>query len=85
MADPQQTPGPQQTSGDPDDDLVLEQTRTTEAEDARIPARADRPPTADEERRAEELAGDVDPGVGEHYREMGEIGADVEGEGRIGT
>jgi hypothetical protein len=44
---------------------------------------ADRPPTPEEERVAEEQAAQVDPGSGEHYREMAERGADVEGEGEI--
>ena len=44
---------------------------------------ADREPTPDEERRAEELAGDVPASVGEHYEEMIDIGANVKGEGEV--
>lgn len=41
-------------------------------------------PTAEEERAAERAADDVDlEKVDEHYREMNEKGADVQGEGRI--
>ena len=39
-------------------------------------------PTEEEERLAEE-AGEVDPEVADHYREMAERGADVQGEGQI--
>lgn len=69
---------------DAGDELVTDATRAVEDEEGGIRARADRMPTPDEERMADEVAEDVDPGVGEHYREMSEIGADVEGEGRIG-
>jgi hypothetical protein len=58
-----------------------EQTRETEDEDARTPARADRAPTADEEKAAEGL--ELDPEVAEHYEEMAERGANQKGEGRL--
>ena len=45
---------------------------------------ADREPTSDEENKADEVAGDVDvEEVAEHYEEMAERGANVEGEGKI--
>jgi hypothetical protein len=45
---------------------------------------ADRPPTADEEKSAEEAAKDVDlDEVSEHYEEMADRGANTEGEGKI--
>ena len=48
------------------------------------PAAADRAPTAEEEQQAESAAEHVDlAGVGEHYREMTELGANVKGEGQI--
>jgi len=48
------------------------------------PAAADRAPTAEEEQEAEAAAEDVDLAeVGEHYREMTELGANVKGEGQI--
>jgi hypothetical protein len=64
---------------DPTD--VSKQTRAEEERDARRPARADRPPTPEEERRADAL--EPDPDVAEHYEEMAERGANQEGEGRI--
>ncbi len=57
------------------------ETRATEAEDARQPAGADRPPSEDEARKAEEQ--ELDPDVAEHEREMQERGVEQEGEGRI--
>ena len=42
-----------------------------------------RGPTPDEARAAERAAAEVPDDVGEHYREMTELGAEVEGEGRI--
>ncbi len=45
---------------------------------------ADRPPTQDEIAAAERAAGSVDVDrTGAHFDEMNEIGADVEGEGKI--
>lgn len=44
---------------------------------------ADRAPTAEEERVAEQVAKDVPETAGEHFAEMAEVGADVKGEGQI--
>jgi hypothetical protein len=60
--------------------LTTEETRRAEREES-TEARADRPPTAEEERLAD--GNDLDPEVAEHAREMYELGASVEGEGRI--
>ena len=65
-------------------ELVTDETRDAEADDATVIARADRPPTPEVEAAAEESAADVDPDVGEHYQEMAEKGAHVKGEGAIG-
>lgn len=47
-------------------------------------AGADRPPTPDEERLADEAAEDVDlEEVAEHYQDMAERGSHQHGEGRI--
>lgn len=54
-----------------------------ESADAQAAHTADRPPTPEEERLAEQAASDVTPDVGEHFQEMAEIGADVRGEGQI--
>ncbi len=59
-----------------------ENTRATEAEDARQTAQADDMPTEAEEAAAER-AGEVDEEVAEHYQEMAERGADQKGEGRL--
>lgn len=69
---------------DPSEDLVTDETRTAEDLEASVGGSADRGPTPEEERLADESAGSVDPEVGEHYREMNEIGAEVRGEGEIG-
>ncbi len=54
--------------------------------DDTVPAQADREPTADEARIAEEQAKDVDLGhVAEHAQEMAQRGAKVKGEGQIET
>ena len=57
------------------------ETRAVEREDAQTTAHADRKPTPEEERRAEELS--LDPEVAEHEQEMAERGANQKGEGRI--
>lgn len=67
---------------DPTDDLVSEETRQTEAEEANIHGRADRPPTEHEARTAEEQ-GEPDERTAAAYREAMERGAATEGEGRI--
>ena len=51
--------------------------------DAQAEHVADRAPTPDEERRADESAADVDPRSGEAYQESIERGAAVQGEGEI--
>jgi hypothetical protein len=60
--------------------LVTDQTRSAEDEEARAAHDADRDPTADEERDAPT---EVDPSVAEHEREMAKLGAKVKGEGQI--
>ena len=57
-------------------------TRAAERVDARTTAHADRAPTQEEARRAEEL--ETDPKVAEHEQEMADRGANQKGEGRIG-
>ena len=66
----------------PDDTAGLDEaTISEEAAEAVHGHDADRPPTADEERRADEL--EADPAVAEHFEEMNKIGAEVKGEGEI--
>ena len=60
---------------------VSESTRAAEADEARSSHDADRPPTPEEESLAEEET--VEEGVGEHFRDMAERGANEPGEGRI--
>jgi len=67
---------------DPAPARVDEETRGAERRDAEVPHRADRPPTADEERIADDLP-PADPEVAAHYEEMSEIGASLRGEGEI--
>jgi hypothetical protein len=57
------------------------ETRAAERDEAQTTAHADREPTAEEERRAEERK--LDPEVAEHEQEMAERGAKQKGEGRI--
>ncbi len=60
---------------------VSEATRQAEAEEAEASHEAGRPPTPEE---AAEVDGrEVDPDVRAHYREMTELGAEDQGEGRI--
>jgi hypothetical protein len=56
-------------------------TRQADEHDARAGHRADRMPTPDEERLADEL--ELDPDVAEAYEDATERGANVKGEGRI--
>ena len=56
-------------------------TRATERDDVQTSADADREPTPEEARRAEELT--LDPEVAEHEQEMAERGTNQKGEGRI--
>jgi hypothetical protein len=63
------------------DDRLTDATREAEEEEARALHQADREPTENEEEAAEGLR--PDPGVADHEQEMGQIGAEVRGEGRI--
>jgi len=56
-------------------------TRESERDEADAPHQADRAPTTDEERLAEQHR--ASPEVSEHERDMAERGADQPGEGRI--
>ena len=56
-------------------------TRKTEEEDAAVKAGADRMPTDEEEKLAEQH--EVDRDVAEHAEEMYERGANQKGEGRV--
>ncbi len=58
-----------------------EKTRKTEEEDAAVKAGADRMPTDEEEKLAEQHK--VDREVAEHAEEMYERGANQKGEGRV--
>jgi len=69
------------TTPDDSDDRLTDATREAEAEEARAAHQADRGPTEDEEEAAEGLR--PDPDVAQHEKEMGQIGAEVRGEGRI--
>ena len=60
---------------------VDEATKAEEAREAAVAHTADRAPTPDEEAAAE--GNTLEPGVAEHEREMGKIGAEVKGEGEI--
>ncbi len=57
------------------------ETRAEEAREARADHRSDRPPTREEEARAEQHR--PDPSAAEHAKEMGERGAKQKGEGRL--
>jgi hypothetical protein len=59
-----------------------EETRRAEQAEARATHGSDREPT-DEEARIAESQEPVDESVARHFEEMNEIGANVEGEGRI--
>lgn len=54
--------------------------RNAEA-DAKAAHAPDRPPTPEEEAKADELT--LDPDVSEHFEEMNKIGANVKGEGAV--
>ena len=58
-----------------------DRTRKAESEDAHTTAHADRLPSEDEEKAAEGLT--LDPEVAAHEKEMDELGAKTEGEGRL--
>jgi hypothetical protein len=68
------------TRTDPDE-LADEATTQADERDSHAVGRADRMPTPEEERRADEL--ELDPEVAEHYREMTATGRDLKGEGRV--
>jgi hypothetical protein len=63
------------------EELVTDRTRRAEREDAEVTAGADRPPTEEEERIAEEQ--ELDPEAAAAYKEQIERGAAAKGEGRI--
>jgi hypothetical protein len=69
------------SGSDSPDAEVDEATKVEELLEASAAHDADRPPTPDEEAAAE--GNTLDPGVAEHEREMGKIGAEVKGEGEI--
>jgi hypothetical protein len=56
-------------------------THEADRRDAQVTGHADRPPTEEEERLAEQQT--LDPSVVDHEKEMAERGADQKGEGRI--
>jgi hypothetical protein len=65
-------------------DHVDPRTEQAEQADAFRSHGADRAPTEEEERLADQSAKDVDEDtVAEHEKEMDELGADVKGEGAI--
>ncbi|MCU1497139.1 MAG: hypothetical protein JWM47_1092 [Acidimicrobiales bacterium] len=68
---------------DPINDEVSESTRSTEADDELIQSGPDRQPTPEEEEAAER-APDLDPSVAEAYEHQAEVGANIEGEGKVG-
>jgi hypothetical protein len=65
----------------PDPDTTDEATRQVDEEDAQAAHGADRMPTPEEERIADEL--ELDPDVAEAYEDAIERGANVKGEGQI--
>ena len=60
-------------------------TRPEDEKESAVPAGADRPPTSEEDEAAEsaQLDQETKESVSKHYKEMAELGADVEGEGHI--
>lgn len=65
----------------PDPDATDDATRQVDEDDAQASHGADRMPTAEEERIADDL--ELDPDVAEAYEDAIERGANVEGEGKI--
>ncbi|MEO5841176.1 MAG: hypothetical protein ABIQ73_13290 [Acidimicrobiales bacterium] len=61
---------------------VSEETREADRRDSAKQGKADRMPTPEEERLADEL-GAPDADVAANYKEAIELGADVKGEGEI--
>jgi hypothetical protein len=68
-------------ASNPDTTDLDDATRQVDEQDARAEHRADRMPTPEEERRADEL--ELDPDVAQAYDEAIERGANVKGEGQI--
>jgi len=67
---------------DPDTTDVTQATREAEKHDEAIrQGQSDRPPTAEEERLAEQ--NELDPEVAKNYAEQAKRGANAKGEGRI--
>jgi hypothetical protein len=60
---------------------VSDATKEADRRDSNKHGKADRMPTPDEERTADEL--DLDEDVAKNYKEAIETGANVKGEGRI--
>jgi hypothetical protein len=62
-------------------------TRAEDDREAEVQAGADRGPTPEEEKAADEAAAALDGSelvdVGEHHREMDHLGAEVKGEGSV--
>jgi hypothetical protein len=69
------------TDSGSDGGRVQDATKAEEEREAAATHTADRSPTAEEDAAAERNR--LDPEVTEHEREMGRIGAEVKGEGRI--
>jgi hypothetical protein len=64
------------------DEHVSESTRTAETEDEQVHAGADREPTPEEEAVADAQP-PLDPEVAENYQHQAEVGAAVDGEGKV--
>jgi hypothetical protein len=60
---------------------LSDETKAADRSDAQAEHRADRMPTPDEERKAEQH--ELSPDAAESYKEMAERGANQQGEGRI--
>ena len=65
------------------DQHVSDATRAAESEDERQNSGADRPPTAEEEAVADAQP-PLDPEVADAYAHQAEVGANIEGEGKVG-
>lgn len=65
----------------PENADITDDTRSADEADAEASHQADRMPTAEEERLADEQ--ELDPKVADSYKEAAERGANVEGEGEI--
>ncbi len=75
------TEGSSNRPGGGPDAEVQEATKDEEGLEATAAHTADRMPTPDEEAAAE--ANTLEPGVSQHERETGKIGAEIKGEGEI--